>query len=220
MVDAAPRAPLSVYMLADHLDAALAAGEDLVARGQDWRALAEQSLGKVGFALAQREIAEDVRSLELALIARVLKARDHAKALAVADKRFSQVAKLFVAGTAILLEAVEECGDARETDFETGDGVVAYIRGRGLIAPDAVNVGSAAQLTIDDNFLVAKRLTLGPLMDMAAAFLDALDTQYDLFAEAEAASGSIAGRSPASSDGLADGLSEGLGAKRERLSIN
>ncbi|MBS0270428.1 MAG: hypothetical protein JSS54_15840, partial [Proteobacteria bacterium] len=35
------RAPLSVYMLADHLDATLAAGEDLMARGNDWRALAE-----------------------------------------------------------------------------------------------------------------------------------------------------------------------------------
>ena len=33
----APRAPLSVYMLADHLDAALAAGEDLVAAGAAWR---------------------------------------------------------------------------------------------------------------------------------------------------------------------------------------
>jgi hypothetical protein len=211
MSDTAPRAPLSVYMLADHLDAALAAGEDLVARGMEWRTLAEGSMGEVGFALAQREVAESVRGFELALIARVLKARDHARALAKTDKRFAQVANLFVAGTAVLMDAVEECGDARDSDFETGDGIVAYIRGRGLIAPDAANVTKAADLTVDDSFLVAKRLTLGPLMDMAAAFLDALDTQYELFVdEWESRPGEA--RAPAEARG-------GIG-KRDRLPIN
>lgn len=183
MTDDAPRAPLSVYMLADHLDGALAAGEDLIARGQDWRALAEASAADAAFAVAQRKLAEQVRALEMMLIARVLKAREHASSLAGIDKRFAAVANLFVSGTVILLDAVEECGDAREDDFETGDAVVAYVRGRGLISPEAANVNTAAQLTIDDNFLVAKRLALGPLMDMSAAFLDALDTQYDLFVE-------------------------------------
>jgi hypothetical protein len=83
----------------------------------------------------------------------------------------------------LLLDAIEECGDARHDDFETGDDIVSYVRGRGLISPEAPNVTAAAQLTIDDSFLVAKRLALGPLMDMAAAFLDALDTHYDLFIE-------------------------------------
>ena len=48
------RAPLSVYMLADHLDAALAAGEDLMARGGDWRALAETPADPSDFILQQR----------------------------------------------------------------------------------------------------------------------------------------------------------------------
>jgi hypothetical protein len=179
----APRAPLSVYMLADHLDGALAAGEDLVARGQDWRALAENPGVEADFAFAQRKIAEEVRGFELMLIARILKARDHARAIAGIDLRFAVIANLFVSGTAILLDAVEECGDARHDDFETGDGVVSYVRSRGLISPEAPNVLAPAQLAIDDSFLVAKRLALGPLLDMAAAFLDALDTQYDLFIE-------------------------------------
>ncbi len=179
----APRAPLSVYMLADHLDAALAAGEDLMARGHDWRTLAEKPGIDSDFALAQREIAEAARGFELMLIARILKAREHAHTLSGMDPRFAAVANLFVSGTAILLDAVEECGDARDDDFENGDGLVAYVRSRGLIAPDAATVMHPAQLTIDDNFLVAKRITLGPLMDMAAAFLDALDTRYDLFVE-------------------------------------
>jgi hypothetical protein len=185
MSEDAVRAPLSVYMLADHLDGALAAGEDLVARGHDWRGLAATPGEPGDFAARQRKIAEDVRGLELILIARVLKARDHARALAEMDDRFRSVATLFVSGTAVLLDAVNECGDARGEDFETGDDIVSYVRSRGLIAPDAPAVRVASDLTIDDNFLVAKRIALGPLLDMAAAFLDALDVQYELFVEAE-----------------------------------
>jgi hypothetical protein len=185
MSEDAVRAPLSVYMLADHLDGALAAGEDLVARGHDWRGLAATPGEPGDFAARQRKIAEDVRGLELILIARVLKARDHARALAEMDDRFRSVATLFVSGTAVLLDAVNECGDARGEDFETGDDIVSYVRSRGLIAPDAPTVRVASDLTIDDNFLVAKRIALGPLLDMAAAFLDALDVQYELFVEAE-----------------------------------
>lgn len=187
MPSEAPRAPLAVYLLADHLDGALAAGEDLVGRGQEWRALAEDHAANLGdeaeFATDQRALAEEVRSLELMLIARILKARGHARTLATIDLKFTAVANLFVSGSAILLDAVDECGDARNEDFDTGDDVVSYVRSRGLIAPDAAKVLDPAQLTIDDSFLVAKRLSLGPLMDMAAAFLDALDTQYDLFVE-------------------------------------
>lgn len=205
----APRAPLSVYMLADHLDAALAAGEDLIARGHDWQALAETSNADTAFAFAQRELTEDIRGYELMMAARILKAREHAQALATIDKRFATIANLFVAGTAILLDSVEECGDAREVDFETGDAIVAYIRSRGLIAPEASNVLTPSELTIDDQFLVAKRLALGPLMDMAAAFLDALDTQYDLFVEERddnKKTKTLAGRMDA--------------VRRERLSLN
>lgn len=181
----AARAPLSVYLLADHLDGALAAGEDLVARGHDWRSLAEDPGEPSEFATRQRRITEDVRSLELMLIARVLKARTHALSLAEVDDRFRAVGNLFASGTAVLLDAVSECGDARGEDFETGDDIISYVRSRGLIAPDAADVRAAADLTIDDSFLIAKRIALGPLLDMAAAFLDALDSQYELFVEAE-----------------------------------
>lgn len=181
----AARAPLSVYLLADHLDSALAAGEDLMARGHDWRTAAETPGEPAEFAMRQRHIAEEVRGLELMLIARVLKARTHARSLAEVDDRFRAVGTLFASGTSALLDAVDECGDTRGDDFETGDDILSYIRSRGLIAPDAADVRIAADLTIDDNFLVAKRIALGPLLDMASAFLDALDSQYELFVETE-----------------------------------
>jgi hypothetical protein len=183
MKQQAAQAPLSVYMLAEHLDAALAAGEDIVARGHQWRSLAENPGDPANFVTRQRKIVDEIRVLELMLVGRILKARTHALSLSEYDDRFRVVGKLFASGTAILLDAVEESGDARGTDFDTADEVIAYVRSRGLIAPDAAVVRRPADLTIDDNFLVAKRIALGPLLDMAAAFLDALDVQYELFVE-------------------------------------
>lgn len=185
MAAEAPRAPLSVYMLADHLDAALAAGEDLIARGHAWRQLVAAPGNMQTFPERQRQIVEDIRAFELMTIARLLKARDHARALAQADKRFAAVANLFASGTATLLDAVEECGDATADDFETGDGILAYVRSRGLIEADAHAVTDAAQLTIDDTFRVAKRAQLGTLLDMAGTFLDALEVHYELYAADE-----------------------------------
>lgn len=175
------RAPLSVYMLADHLDAALASGEDLMRFGGDWRTLAEKNGAVATLVAAERKICESVRASELMLITRTLKAREHALELAQIDKRFQPVANLFVSGTAILMDAVAECGDSTNADFETGDSIVAYVRGRGLIAPDAAAVTKPSELTIDESFLVARRLALGPLLDMVAAFLDALELHYELF---------------------------------------
>lgn len=182
MAAEAPRAPLSVYMLADHLDAALAAGEDLIARGHAWRELVAAPGNMQTFPARQRAIVEDIRAFELMTIARLLKARDHAKALAQMDQRFASVANLFAGGTAVLLDAVADCGDATADDFDTGDAVLAYVRSRGLIPADAAAVKDAAQLTIDDTFRVAKLAPLGQLLDMAGTFLDALEVHYELYA--------------------------------------
>ena len=214
MASVAPPAPVSVYMLAEHLDGALAAGEDLVARGADWRMLAENPGAASQFVSQQRHIAQEVRGMEMMLIARVLKSRHHAEVLAEVDSRFSAIAKLFVSGTAILVDAVDECGDASQSDFDTADDLVAYVRSRGLIAPDAAHVSDPRSLTIDDNFLVAKRITLGPLMDMSAAFLDALETHYELFLEA-----ALDAKPAKASASHADGPRNDFG-KRDRAPLN
>lgn len=181
MAAESPRAPLSVYMLADHLDAALAAGEDLIARGNDWRALVETPGNAQTFPARQREILDELRAFELIMIARTLKARDHGRALANVDARFGSIAGLFASATGLLLDAVEECGDATDEDFETGDGLTAYVRSRGMIAPDAIGHGNAATISVDDTFLIAKRIPLGVLMDLTSSFLDALEVHYELY---------------------------------------
>lgn len=211
--DAEPASPLTVFMLADHLDAALAAGEDLIARGGEWRTAYEAG-GSDACAVAhdQRRIAEGVRAVELALVARVLKAREHARELGAQDPNFAQVANLFAAGTSALLDAVEECGDARARDFETGDDLTGYLRGRGLIAPSAARIAGPDDVTIDEGFMVARKIALGPLLDMAASFLDALEARYDIFADEDEPGED--GEKPSQNK---DGRSED---RRDRISLN
>nr|MCH9765503.1 hypothetical protein [Alphaproteobacteria bacterium] len=176
------QAPAPVYLLADHLDTVLAACEDIANARLVWnrarRADADEvALEKHGV----RDDIEDIRKLENTIIMRVLKSRERAEDVARADKRFRSLAKLYVAGTAVLVDAVEECGDTTEADFATADNIPSYLRSRGLIAADtpAPPVGDA--FDAGEDFLIAKRIAVGPLMDLAATLLDALELHYDLF---------------------------------------
>lgn len=177
------RAPAFVFLLADHLDSLLAAGEDLIAHGRAWSMAADCPLTSKDGQCERRKILENVRGYEMMLVARVLKAREHAFTLAKTDSAFAPVASLFASGTAVLLDAVVEAGDSTAQDFDTADGLLPYARSRGLVPADAASIETPSALAIGDTFLVARRISLGPLLDMAGAFLDALDAQYGVFEE-------------------------------------
>jgi len=177
-------APHSVYLLAEHLDAALAAGEDLARVRYVWSGPPARSSEAIeAIRAGQRGAVERIKLFELALTARLLKAREWASAVAFDDDRFAGVARLYVAGTAILLDAVAECGDLSATDFDTGDDITAYLRSRGLIAEDAPAIADAAPIAAGDGFLVARRVPLGVVLDLVATFLDTLEAEFDLFVE-------------------------------------
>lgn len=178
--------PPAAYLLADHLDAALAAGEDLL--GAAFACCAPPTAAAADLAqirAAQRRAVERIRALELVLLARILKGRERACELARADARVASVARLFVAGTAVLLDAVAECGDSTDLDFESADTLSAYLRGRGLLAADAAAPAAYTGITLDERFLVARRLQLGAVLDLAATFLDTLELHYELYAAAD-----------------------------------
>jgi hypothetical protein len=178
--------PPAAYLLADHLDAALAAGEDLVGLGIEWRAAVAASAAElVEIRAAERAVVERIRALEVALLARIMKGRERARELARADSRVAGVARLFVAGTAVLRDAIAECGDATDLDFESGDGLLAYLRGRALLAAECAGPAPYARITVDEGFLVAQRLPLGTLLDLVASCLDTLELHYELYAAAD-----------------------------------
>jgi hypothetical protein len=180
----------SLHLIEDHLDAALAMGEDLLTEKV---ALLQptQPLTMARLVRQNRELAEflvTVRTLELSLITRLLQARRHAEELRRRELRLKPLIALFVAGTAPLVEAAAELGDTTTHDFETGDTASAFLRSRGLIAPDAAGLERLSQLAVGEDYLVAERIRLGTLLDLVATFLDTLDVLYDLPGERAAGS--------------------------------
>lgn len=191
MLDASPPpsrlAPACVYLLAEHLDAALAAGEDLLRLRFVWPGPPPRSRDEIeAIRTGQRASVERIRTFELALMSRLLAAREWASAVAAEEEQFAALTRLFLSGTAILVDAVDECGDTTAIDFDTGNNLTAYMRSRALIAPDAPAIDDLTPIAPDESLLVARRVPLGTLLDLAAAFLDALEAEFDLFQDATA----------------------------------
>jgi len=174
-----------IYLLSDHLDAALAMGEDLLTEKAQ---LAEptQHLTVARLARQNRDIAEflsHVRTLELTMTARLLQARKRAEELRRGEHRLRPLIALFAAGTNVLEDAAAELGEGIQHDFETGDVASAFLRSRGLIARDAAGLQGLTQLKVSEDYLVAGRIRLGTLLDLVATFLDSLDLMFDLYSE-------------------------------------
>jgi hypothetical protein len=175
----------SIYLLGDHLDAALAMGEDLLTE-KVALADAAQPLTMARLVRQNRELSEfltTVRTLELSLTARLLQARKRAEEMRRRETRLKPLIALFVGGTAPLVDAAMELGDTTMRDFDTGDTAFAFLRSRALIARDAAGLERLSELRVGEDYLVAGRVRLGTLLDLVATFLDSLDLLYDLYGE-------------------------------------
>ena len=172
--------PHCVYLLADHLDALLAAGEDL--KG----AAPYQCVPTGGGGGPQQSIQDYVHTLvilEFAAVARLLRAREQASALAHYDHRFSRLAELFVSATAIIVDAVENLTDRVDREFVQGSDPIVYLSSRGLISDDVGCLSFIRDIEIRDDFLLAGQIELGPFLDLCATFLNALEEHFTLFPE-------------------------------------
>lgn len=181
---ARPSSPPCVYFLADHLDAVLAAGEDMRNIDITWMSSANESPeDTVRDLVSVRDSIDELRSLEFSLIARLLKSRERAEELARTDPRLKLMARLFINGTALITDALPELADATASDFNTGDADLAYLRARTLIAQDAAAPAENARLRVTDTFPVARRLPLGALTDLVAQFLDTMELHHDIYTD-------------------------------------
>jgi hypothetical protein len=174
-----------IYLLGDHLDAALATGEDLLTQTVVL-ADAAQPLTMARLVQQNCELAEfltAVRTLELNLTARLLQARKRAEEMRRHEIHLKPLIALFVGGTAPLVDAAMELGDTTVRDFNTGDTAFAFLRGRALIARDAASLERLSELRVGEDYLVAGRIRLGTLLDLVATFLDSLDLIYNLYGE-------------------------------------
>jgi hypothetical protein len=174
-----------LYLLADHLDAALAMGEDLLAcsvvldadEGSIMQRIEAQNRSLTAFV-------GEARTLEMALVSRLLQARKWANEMLADGMGLKDMLKpmigLFVAGTAQFVDHVADIGDPTNSAFETGNTALAYLRSRGLIEADEVNLAGRSEILVTDELLVMGLARLGTLLDLVATFLDTLDLLGDL----------------------------------------
>src|SRR6185503_1450448 len=113
----------SIYLLGDHLDAALAMGEDLLTE----KVALDTPAGKSPLRDWMRQnrdlndFLSTVRTLEYAMTARLLQARKRAEELKRSENRLRPLIALFVAGTAPLADAAAELGDTDARDLQSAD---------------------------------------------------------------------------------------------------
>ena len=176
----------SIYLLGDHLDAALAMGEDLLTE----KVALDTPAGRSPLRdwMRQNRDLNDflttVRTLEYAMTARLLQARKRAEDLNRSETRLRPLIALFVAGTAPLADAAAELGDTDARDFQSADAALTFLRSRGVLAADAAGLDGLPRLAISEDYQVAGRIRLGTLLDLVATFLDTLDLLFDLYADA------------------------------------
>jgi hypothetical protein len=203
--------PSEVYLLADHLDAVLAAGEDLMGLHVDIEGVRRSDGAAAPWEYLEGFVAE-ARLLELSIVSRALQARRWAteisRKLNAHDRAVSVVLDLFASGVAALEDAIAELADRAGADFDAGLHPLAYLRTRGLIPADAGTLRGARIVEATEAFLVARRIELGPLLDMTAALLDALDAVYCLF---ESNATRVRDERSSEDDARDDGKSHGLG---------
>jgi len=144
----------SIYLLGDHLDAALAMGEDLLTE----KVALDTPAGKSPLRDWMRQnrdlndFLSTVRTLEYAMTARLLQARKRAEELKRSENRLRPLIALFVAGTAPLADAAAELGDTDARDFQSADAALTFLRSRGLLAADAAGLEGLSRLAISEMF--------------------------------------------------------------------
>jgi hypothetical protein len=179
-----PSTPPAVLLLADHLDAVLAAGEDLLKLEVDISAVTRTD-GAAAPWDRFADLVAQARLYELTIVSRVLQGRNRAKDMARELGRdggvFAPLLELFAAGTATLEDATAELARRGAGDFDVGLDPMPYLRTRGVIPADAGSLSGITRIAIGETFMVARRIELGGLLDMVAALLDALDIAYSLF---------------------------------------
>lgn len=175
----APECNPSLHLLRDHLDAALALGDNLLAA--ELILAASDQPGLRDWIRHTRNLDAflgSLRTLEYAMTARLLQARRRADELRGDDARLRPFVALFVAGTAPLVDAAAELGDVDARAFDAADAELAFLRSRGLLAPDAAGLELVSRLAVSDDYQVAGRIPLGTLLDLVATFLETLDRLY------------------------------------------
>jgi hypothetical protein len=199
-----------VLLIADHLDAGLAAGEDLLATRL--AALADLDTAEDAVERELSRFVDRLERLETMLVGRILQARRRLEELPRHDAELAPLVRLFVASTDSMLDLVEHFGGQTAQRFDTGSDRLPFLRQRGLIARDAAGLPIYETLEVTESYRVGGLIELGPLMDLIATLLDVLDGRFDLYGAVDGIA-AIAGADDFEDDAAGAGLGQDVAAR-------
>ncbi|MGE0700491.1 MAG: hypothetical protein AB7O57_15445 [Hyphomicrobiaceae bacterium] len=206
MIGFHPDCPAGVSLLADHLDTTLAVGEDLLCVTLAPRAdLDEQDPDTAPEALDA--FVRRLRQLEASLLLRLLQARRLIGEIGRADASLKAAGALFRAQSDALYELIAASGRSEPGALAAGADGHAFLRSRGLLAPEAGAPSPFERLTVSEAFRVGGVAPLGQLLDVVSAVLDLLDARFGLYAPERAvdeADGGLAEERDSSHPRIAD----------------
>jgi len=176
--------PPTIKLLAEHLDSALAAGEDLTVLSFEPRGMCATGVACDVEPPSLTRFVVRVQRLEQALALRVFSARDRADDLGAESAHFGPIVRLFLGGTAELVDAVEALAQPGGDPFHLCDCPVAYLKSRGVLSEACSGPSGFETIAITETFRIAGLIELGPLLDLISSFLDALEVHHDVFPQA------------------------------------
>jgi hypothetical protein len=180
MMSQTPDCPTSICLLADHLDTILAVGEDLMALELPPRADIDEQ-DPDGAPDAVDRFVRRLRQLEHSLLLRVFRVRAALAEASRAEPALRLPLSLFKAQTEVLIDLVAGEDRAIERGLAQGGDVFAFLRARGLIAPEAAAPSPFEAVGVGEHLRIGGIVELGPLLDLVASLLDLLDARYRLY---------------------------------------
>ncbi len=113
--------------------------------------------------------------LELALLAKLRQARHWAAKLTGKRERLSPFARLFLAASATLDEALARLAEAEAERFETAGQAIAFLKSRALVPPDVGDLGRIGDIATSEDYRLGGTVRLGDVLESCEGFLAALD---------------------------------------------
>ncbi len=178
----------AVHLLADLLEALEQACADLLAASHQPDLTQPGNHADVILVRSAdvRDFIDTLEAHELAIIAKLDRARLWAGLVGRSDERLRRFANLFHAGTSGLADLMPRLADPAETLFHGGGQQLPFLMSRGLISDARATADGSLPILIDEHYLLCGIAPLGDLANLCTSTLNALDAHYDLY-EVEAA---------------------------------
>jgi hypothetical protein len=175
----------SAHLLADLLETIEVTADELMDQklaGRELAAIRAMSDVEVEAHLAElRRFVQTLRELELMIIAKLGQAREKARTVARSDWRLRPIMMLFTSGTQSFADRFEVEPSPQAQGFDGAHQIFPYLRGRGLVSPQATHYDGSAELIVTDSFRLLGAMPLRDLRERCEATLNALDAHYDLY---------------------------------------